>query len=190
MKKSPKIEKKCLNCSSIFYVKPHRKDTAKYCSRRCLGLKSRVEVSANCEICNKHFTHISSRSNKAKYCSRPCYYKSVSIRSSEKYTPFKVEISCQCCSKKFFSYSYHNRKYCSTKCSHKREDFKSGYKQARAQMKKLGLIDQCNRCAFNAHKNILGVHHIDRNTDNNDFSNLEVLCPNCHSIEHKRHIMH
>lgn len=41
----------------------------------------------------------------------------------------------------------------------------------------------CNRCGFT---NILAleVHHKDKNRDNNDISNLEVLCCNCHSIEH------
>ena len=34
----------------------------------------------------------------------------------------------------------------------------------------------------------LNVHHKDRNRKNNDYSNLEVLCPNCHSIEHMKHI--
>lgn len=42
----------------------------------------------------------------------------------------------------------------------------------------------CNRCGFT---NILAleVHHIDRDRNNNDLMNLEILCANCHSIEHK-----
>jgi 5-methylcytosine-specific restriction endonuclease McrA len=28
------------------------------------------------------------------------------------------------------------------------------------------------------------VHHIDRNRNNNDPSNLEILCPTCHEEEH------
>ena len=51
------------------------------------------------------------------------------------------------------------------------------------------LIKECNRCGYSAYPDILGVHHIDRNRDNNDLSNLEVLCPNCHSVEHMKHIV-
>ena len=34
------IEKKCLNCGKKFMVKPYRKDTAKYCSSKCVIPKS------------------------------------------------------------------------------------------------------------------------------------------------------
>lgn len=42
----------------------------------------------------------------------------------------------------------------------------------------------CNRCSYS---NILAleVHHKDRNRENNDILNLEILCANCHTIEHK-----
>lgn len=42
----------------------------------------------------------------------------------------------------------------------------------------------CNRCSFD-NSLALQVHHKDRNRLNNDLSNLEVLCSNCHSIEHR-----
>ena len=32
----------------------------------------------------------------------------------------------------------------------------------------------------------LHVHHIDRNQKNNDIENLQILCKNCHVIEHYR----
>lgn len=41
----------------------------------------------------------------------------------------------------------------------------------------------CERCSFD-NLDILQVHHIDRNRKNNDLSNLELLCPNCHYSEH------
>jgi len=41
----------------------------------------------------------------------------------------------------------------------------------------------CNRCGFFEYP-ILQVHHIDRDRKNNDLSNLEILCPNCHEVEH------
>lgn len=44
----------------------------------------------------------------------------------------------------------------------------------------------CIRCGFS---NILAleVHHKDRDRSNNDLSNLETVCANCHTIEHKTH---
>ena len=39
----------------------------------------------------------------------------------------------------------------------------------------------CERCGI---AKPLVVHHRDRNHGNNDQSNLEILCPNCHYLEH------
>ena len=41
----------------------------------------------------------------------------------------------------------------------------------------------CERC-FQEYS--LLVHHKDRNRQNNEDSNLEVLCMSCHAIEHER----
>jgi 5-methylcytosine-specific restriction endonuclease McrA len=57
-------------------------------------------------------------------------------------------------------------------------------------MKRRDMIIKCERCEYDEMPEILGVHHKDRNRKNNDLSNLEVLCPNCHSLEHLRHIAH
>ncbi|MBI5003828.1 HNH endonuclease [Candidatus Kaiserbacteria bacterium] len=52
---------------------------------------------------------------------------------------------------------------------------------------KLRLMDQrgtkCERCGYSK-KEILHVHHRDRNRNNNDLSNLALICPNCHYEEH------
>lgn len=42
---------------------------------------------------------------------------------------------------------------------------------------------KCERCGYDLYE-ILHVHHIDRNRDNNVLNNLELLCPNCHAKEH------
>ncbi len=52
---------------------------------------------------------------------------------------------------------------------------------------KLRLISKrggkCEKCEYNKVE-ILQVHHKDRNRKNNDLSNLELICPNCHYEEH------
>lgn len=46
----------------------------------------------------------------------------------------------------------------------------------------------CERCEAGGYtQEARLVHHIDRNARNNNFSNLESLCNECHDIEHKMH---
>lgn len=53
----------------------------------------------------------------------------------------------------------------------------------RINYRELVELKECARCCFNV-VDILIVHHKDRNRSNNDKMNLEVLCPNCHDLEH------
>lgn len=39
----------------------------------------------------------------------------------------------------------------------------------------------CMRCGYDK---FVVVHHKDRDRTNNELSNLEILCPNCHALEH------
>lgn len=43
---------------------------------------------------------------------------------------------------------------------------------------------KCVRCGYSANEHALQVHHKDRDRANNSLENLEILCANCHSIEH------
>lgn len=45
-------------------------------------------------------------------------------------------------------------------------------------------LHECNICGFDEHIAALVVHHVDRDRDNNLLSNLQILCANCHAIEH------
>lgn len=47
-----------------------------------------------------------------------------------------------------------------------------------------GRNSRCERCGFDSVPGVLEIHHADRNRRNNDFSNLTVLCPTCHAIDH------
>ena len=42
---------------------------------------------------------------------------------------------------------------------------------------------KCERCNYEKYE-ILQVHHKDRNKNNNELNNLELICPNCHYEEH------
>lgn len=46
---------------------------------------------------------------------------------------------------------------------------------------------KCSKCGFDginpfSKKSVLEIHHIDGNYKNNNEYNLDVLCPNCHSM--------
>jgi len=42
----------------------------------------------------------------------------------------------------------------------------------------------CNRCGYDKNVAALQVHHKDHNRENGSLDNLEVICSNCHAIEH------
>lgn len=43
---------------------------------------------------------------------------------------------------------------------------------------------RCKYCGYSKYQGVLEVHHIDENRDNNDPSNLEIVCPTCHVEQH------
>ena len=180
-----RVVKNCKHCQNQFTVANYRKHTALFCSRKCLALSARQEVTTACEICGEVFSHIASRANKAKYCSRKCYHKAQSQKGT-------VEYTCAHCGVKFLDAPSHKRKYCSRKCVNKasKKVWNPDFSTVRKQMLCRGMLTACQRCGFSSHQQILGVHHKDRNRNNNTLDNLEVLCPNCHSVEHSRHICH
>lgn len=47
--------------------------------------------------------------------------------------------------------------------------------------------EKCNRCGIEDVR-VLLVHHEDRNRENNELENFEILCRNCHALEHHEEI--
>ena len=114
------------------------------------------------------------------YCNQICYG-----------TACRKEVPCVVCGKSLLS--RFNKKTCSRACSNKH---RSGikYKIGRPKDKafdtaslKMQLFDirgaRCERCGYDT-KEILHLHHRDRNRKNNTAENLEIVCPNCHYLEH------
>ena len=58
-------------------------------------------------------------------------------------------------------------------------------KRSKTQKNNLLKIDvQCNHCNFiPKHPSQMDIDHIDGNHKNNDKSNLQVLCANCHRLK-------
>lgn len=177
----------CLHCNKIFSVANHRKDSAKYCSRKCTALGTQIKYTTDCTICGISFEIIASRATKAKYCSRTCYYKGQTKKGTIKGT-------CIRCGKEYLTSPSKavKRKFCSVNCNTKStySEWKPSFGSVRNYMKNRDMILKCQRCDYSEYPQILGVHHKDRNRKNNSLDNLEVLCPNCHSLEHTHHVCH
>jgi 5-methylcytosine-specific restriction endonuclease McrA len=128
--------------------------------------------------------------NNCKYVNT--MYTKLGLTNKPRVCKYPVIISdCPICSKKFEakSGSPKQKRTCSYACSNKlfRVNNKSIYIDGRSTYRKKALSklpNLCNRCGYNSYIDILEVHHKDRNRKNNDISNLEILCPNCHSEEH------
>lgn len=66
------IQKFCLECKSEFRVRNYRRDTAKYCSRKCSDINAKFEAvyHKTCAICSTKFQAIW---NQTKHCSDLCF---------------------------------------------------------------------------------------------------------------------
>ncbi len=114
------------------------------------------------------------------FCSIGCY--AISNRK---------EIPCATCGTMILS-SF-NKKTCSRSCAnihragikYKIDSPKDKVKSQKAL--KLRLLkdrgEVCGRCEYSKLE-ILQIHHKDRDRNNNDLANLELICPNCHYEEH------
>lgn len=160
-------------------------------------MNSKTKIT--CLHCQKE-TYVETREVKrgnGKFCGRPC---SAQHRAAN-LTPPEPNVKCAFCSKEFYK---NTSKQTGSKSQlyfccrgHKDEAQRIGGIEA-IQPDHYGRISEntyrriafaikpkkCERCGYAAHEAAIVVHHIDRNRSNNDISNLEILCANCHAIEH------
>ena len=80
------------------------------------------------------------------------------------------------------------RRYCSIKCQQhyllqrKIEENKYSVRTIKRHLiNTIGVCSICEISDWNSKPIILGIDHIDGNSENNDLSNLRLVCPNCHS---------
>jgi hypothetical protein len=139
--------------------------------------------NAHCKICNKRIYRRPSQielTGGNVFCSNTCYGKSC-----------RDERPCVICGKMILS-SLH-KKTCSRACSNKnRVGITYGIKRPNDKVRAQEIIKKrlieirgmkCEVCGYQRYE-ILHIHHIDKNRSNNDFDNLELVCPNCHYEKH------
>jgi len=91
----------------------------------------------------------------------------------------KIRKTCENCGSTFLTKN-ENKIYCSSKC----KSLKKRIRPTR-EYKKKKLINFCQLCGFKEIPEILIIHHIDRNRQNNSSENLLRLCPFCHAMIHR-----
>lgn len=182
-----KVEQRiCKNCGLIFIAKPCEKKV--FCSIGCFnksqfrGKRNKIPMILTCQRCSCEFKRHPGQI-KRKFCSVKC------ARNS------KIEIqknfTCLTCGKNFIDSK--KRKYCSSSCSRrhynktrKMENLINGFLYNTKEAKRFLFekFKSCQLCNWSVIPEILELHHKDRNRNNNHISNLLLICPNCHSIEH------
>ncbi len=137
--------------------------------------------NTKCSVCEKGIYKRPSQIKEGTvFCSRACFGFSC-----------RREIPCVVCKKPILGGL--NKKTCSRKCSNV---YRAGikYKIGRPRDKaektralKIKLLrergEKCERCGYSKPQ-VLQVHHKDRDKNNNNLQNLEIICPNCHYEEH------
>lgn len=101
-----------------------------------------------------------------------------------------VDKICPVCSKEFRT---NKGKKAKTVCSHSCANtyFRSGknhpnYKENSTSYRKKCIDRHGHKCAVCGFEDVIHVHHIDENRDNNNIDNLIPLCPNHHYLIHKK----
>lgn len=170
----------CVHCNKEFIA--YKRDNRRFCSQSCSASYVNVERTdyTKCGKCGKETT------NKT-YCSKKC------SNEDKKSKKKKLKNKCKRCNKKT-----NNKKYCSNYCSHQyrreqrdkkiEENLGIGFSSRQVRnylIKKFGR--KCMNCGWDEKNPVTGdcpieMNHIDGNSKNNHFDNVELLCPNCHSL--------
>jgi hypothetical protein len=126
-----------------------------------------------CLLCNNEFLHYTWDTQ--KYCSTKC--------SNNK---DKIEVLCTVCDTSILKSKSlaerNNKNYCSRKCYNFRNGIHKKLKRNTAFYKDLLNTTSC-KCGEKT-LYLLQIHHIDGINKNNENSNLEVVCANCHVKRH------
>lgn len=187
----------CKNCNG----KIERRGTkVKFCSPECVReFKFGAKILIPCKECG---IEVECReTNQRKFCSKSCSVTySNKRRERSKWSTPKEQVSCLVCKN-----STVNKKFCSVKCSRTFsriqyiEQWKSGEKSGTVGKKfktvsghiRTHLFEinnnSCQTCGWdsiNPHTKTLPleIHHIDGDYLNNRPENLQLICPNCHSL--------
>lgn len=162
-----------------------------------LGYKNRINKKdtshiTTCKQCNKEFKSL--KKDERVFCSKKCFYEFKTIRV---YNEINHCINCDKIISNKNTYCNYN---CQKEYEHKQifkkiesNSFLLDNKTTEAKWIKKYLIsikgNKCEKCGWCEVHPITGnipieMNHIDGDSDNNNLNNVELLCPNCHSLTH------
>lgn len=147
-----------------------------------------------CDSCGSFYKkqqRLASGKQQEHYCSKVCYNRSIKEL-------YNTKVECAHCGIEFWKA---NSKLDGSKsglyfCCREHKDLGQKYiKEIQPEHYGTGttnyreqalsvLPHKCNRCGYDTNVAALQVHHKDRNRLNSSIENLEILCANCHAIEH------
>ena len=150
------MKKKCKKCEVTFEAKRSKQ---KYCGRHCFNMDlpklKETGTNLNCNFCGEGI------------------YKSKGQIKNSKTGRFFCNRSC--------STSYNNSLFKGTLA----RGYKNGSSIYRSLTLKLNSGDlKCSKCGYNEVPEVLEVHHVNGDRSLNNKSNLNLLCPTCHQVEH------
>lgn len=130
-----------------------------------------------CSHCNANFMQY--RHEEKKFCSRECFHNSMREK--------RPKHNCAACGEEIQVTKYRQTRndeyYCSRKCYNTRK--KEGLKKLKRHTEYFNTLLENSICECGvSEKYLLQIHHKDGNNKNNDDSNLEVVCANCHIKRH------
>jgi len=160
-----KIEKNCLHCKKLFMAesKEINRGNARFCSIQCGRDFNKInrpkpEPNVECAYCKVMFYKNESKKKGSKsglyFCCAEHKNLSQRVGGIKEIMPAHYGIGKNGTSRVYRKKAFNNKPAV------------------------------CERCGFDQNISSIIIHHKDKNRANNDLSNLEVLCANCHAIEH------
>ncbi len=141
----------------------------------------------NCDCGNEYWIPKHLISNR-KYCSLACAHKKKIDNYSDHICPI-CEVKFKCLKSRKTKTGF---KFCSRKCKDLAQRLNgisaihpSHYGKGKSYRKKAlyKFGTACQTCGYSAFVEMLDVHHLDSDRNNNKLSNLEVLCVWCHALK-------
>lgn len=154
-KKGHKIKVRCLIHDIVFEIGydaiRHNCNKHLICPE-CKRLERDGTQKLTCDYCGKEYTVKKCRLKDSQFhfCCRDCKDKAQRISSGEKFNSLRP--------------------------SHYSKDAVKQYRETAFNT----YEHKCAICGWNEDEDVLEVHHIDANRNNNNLDNLIILCPTCH----------
>lgn len=166
--------------------------------------KKKIEI-IHCLNCGKEIeVSIGRKKNRKKFCCQSCatIYNNHQRTAMNGWHKMVEHTNCIHCGKDIYNKPY-GTKYCSAECQvkHEREEYITRWKSCEESglSGRYGVSarirnylfekynNKCQICGWGkenpvTHKIPLQIHHIDGDCTNNKEENLQLLCPNCHSL--------